>query len=188
MSAPIVISFRTLDWLPGYRFGSDGRMWSAWKRKGGNGGDAWMMVVGDRWREIGTSLSRGYPTICIPSQIAEGRGVTRKLDVHRLVCEAFHGPAPHGMEVAHLDGVRHHNAPSNLQWCTHRDNMEQSRDHGTMPMGERHGMSRLRAADIVEIRQLHAAGASLAALGRKYGVRYQSIRRIVRREHWRHVA
>lgn len=49
--------------------------------------------------------------------------------VHRAVCAAFHGemPAP-GMDVDHIDGVRHNNIPANLRWLPHAENS--SRGHG----------------------------------------------------------
>lgn len=43
--------------------------------------------------------------------------------VHRLVCAAFHGPAPFpNAEVDHLDGVKDNNAPNNLRWVTSKEN------------------------------------------------------------------
>lgn len=43
--------------------------------------------------------------------------------VHRLVCEAFHGPAPDGQPyVCHRDGTRTNNHASNLYWGSAADN------------------------------------------------------------------
>jgi hypothetical protein len=59
------------------------------------------------------------------SDMTNGRQQTAK--VHRLVCEAFHGPAPSwDYEVAHDDHVRDNNAASNLRWTIHRDNIQDS--------------------------------------------------------------
>lgn len=44
--------------------------------------------------------------------------------VHRLVCEAFHGPAPGPMHVAaHWNDIGTDNRPSNLRWATARENV-----------------------------------------------------------------
>ena len=44
--------------------------------------------------------------------------------VHRLVCEAFHGPAPFpDAVVMHLDEDGKNNRPDNLKWGTQRENM-----------------------------------------------------------------
>lgn len=59
----------------------------------------------------------------------DGRSISRL--VCQLVCEAFHGPRPDGMEVRHLDGVSSHDHAANLRWGTHLENMQDVRLHGT---------------------------------------------------------
>jgi hypothetical protein len=50
------------------------------------------------------------------------KGKTYK--VARLVCEAFHGPAPEGKNVCmHMDENSRNNAPSNLKWGTQKENL-----------------------------------------------------------------
>lgn len=44
--------------------------------------------------------------------------------VHRLVCEAFHGPAPDDKQlVMHGDEDALNNRPNNLQWGSQRENL-----------------------------------------------------------------
>ena len=50
---------------------------------------------------------------------------------HRLVCEAFHGPAPEGYEVRHLNGVRDDNRAENLRWGTRAEQEADKVRHGT---------------------------------------------------------
>lgn len=46
------------------------------------------------------------------------------MKVHRLVCEAFHGPAPFdGAVVIHLDEDATNNHASNLKWGTQKENL-----------------------------------------------------------------
>lgn len=46
------------------------------------------------------------------------------LKVHRLVCEAFHGPAPEDKPVViHIDEDATNNKPDNLRWGTQKENM-----------------------------------------------------------------
>jgi hypothetical protein len=48
----------------------------------------------------------------------------KTLRVARLVCEAFHGPAPADLPVCmHLNENSRDNTPSNLQWGTQRENL-----------------------------------------------------------------
>lgn len=51
--------------------------------------------------------------------------------VHRLVLEAFTGPAPVGQECRHMDGDAMNNAHSNLQWGTRYENIHDQIRHGT---------------------------------------------------------
>jgi hypothetical protein len=46
------------------------------------------------------------------------------LKVHRLVCEAFHGPPPFPKAVViHLDENALNNRPENLKWGTQKENL-----------------------------------------------------------------
>jgi len=51
------------------------------------------------------------------------QGRRKHLQVHRLVAEAFHGPAPSKDHiVCHKDDIGHHNHKDNLYWGTRDDN------------------------------------------------------------------
>ena len=67
--------------------------------------------------------STGYPSVVL------GRGNTQ--NVHVLVALAFLGPCPAGCEVRHIDGSRNNPCVDNLQYGTRRDNIEDSKKHGT---------------------------------------------------------
>ena len=44
--------------------------------------------------------------------------------IHRLICEAFHGPAPEGKPVVlHLNENALDNRPENLRWGTQKENL-----------------------------------------------------------------
>jgi len=43
--------------------------------------------------------------------------------VHRLVCEAFHGPAPEGAVCMHVNEDYRDNRASNLRWGTQKENL-----------------------------------------------------------------
>lgn len=46
------------------------------------------------------------------------------LKIHRLICEAFHGPAPFPKAVViHLDEDALNNRPENLKWGTQKENL-----------------------------------------------------------------
>lgn len=74
--------------------------------------------------------STGYLKV----HLSAGGGTAAKTrSVHSLVCEAFHGIRPAGMEVRHIDGTRTNNEASNLEWGTHSENSLDKRRHGTSP-------------------------------------------------------
>lgn len=46
------------------------------------------------------------------------------MKIHRLVCEAFHGPAPSSKSVViHIDEDATNNRPENLRWGTQKENL-----------------------------------------------------------------
>ena len=44
--------------------------------------------------------------------------------VHRLVCEAFHGPRPPLQDVAHLNGDGRDNRASHVRWASRKHNQQ----------------------------------------------------------------
>jgi hypothetical protein len=142
--------------------------------------------------------NHGYETVSFAS---EGK-LHRRL-VHRIVCEAFHGPAPTpAHHVAHGDGTRRNNRAANLRWATRSENMEDSRRHGSMalgarhgrtvcpertPRGERHGHAKLTEADVRAIRAADRQPGSGRSLAASYGVSPGAICLIRSGKTWNHV-
>lgn len=94
-------------------------------------------------------------------------GSQRKAYVHRLVCEAFYGPAPDGLsEVRHLDGDPANNRPENLDWGTKQQNAADRSAHGS-GVGESHPAARLATGDVEAIR---LSSMSRRDLANQYGV------------------
>lgn len=105
--------------------------------------------------------------------------------VHRLVLEAFVGPRPPGQVARHLNGRSRDNRLSNLCWGTQAENAADSVDHGTFSQGERHGMSKLDRAKVLEIRGSTETGVTLA---RRFGVAPTTITAVRRGKAWAHVS
>ena len=65
-------------------------------------------------------------------EVSLGRNGSRNFRlVHRLVCEAFHGPAPEGKPwVLHRDGDKSNNTPGNLYWGDPKQNAQDMITHG----------------------------------------------------------
>lgn len=108
---------------------------------------------------------------------------------NRLVCAAFHGPAPTDRhEAAHLNGNSLDDMPTNLQWKLPVDNAEDKRAHGTMTEGSSNPMSVLSEAKIIHIFEDYLVDDCADVTAARYGVSASNIRKIIRRAAWRHVA
>jgi len=59
---------------------------------------------------------------------------------------------------------------------------------GRQLRGEGIACARLTRAEVADIRTIYAAGATLRELGLKYGVHRATVRDVVRRKTWAHVA
>lgn len=120
--------------------------------------------------------NRGYFLVTI-----DGEG-NHNRTVHGLVARAFHGEPPEGFEVAHDDGDKANNREGNVLYKTRSLNRWDMDRHGTLPHGERHGMAKLTAADVLMIRQVDHETTS--ALAKRYGVARSTIKRILARKTW----
>lgn len=70
---------------------------------------------------FGTVMTGGY---------CETKANGKFIYVHRLICEAFHGPCPPDKtEVDHINRDKSDNRPENLRWTTRRGNLRNTRTH-----------------------------------------------------------
>ena len=108
--------------------------------------------------------------------------------VHRLVAEAFIGPAPfEGAIVRHLNGDPADNRIDNLAWGTHADNLADAVRHGTQGRGELRPYHKLTDDKVREIRRLALEGISYADIGRQFGITRTQASSVARGESWDHI-
>lgn len=106
--------------------------------------------------------------------------------VHRMVCEAFHGPCPPEQECRHLDGKPSNNLPGNLAWGTKIENQGDRALHGTGNAGERNGRAKLTDAQKEEIRCRISAGEKHRIVAAEFGIHTGHIPNIIHaRTPWR---
>ncbi len=90
----------------------------------------------------------------------------RTFSVHRLVFEAFNGPAPVGLFVCHLDGDRQNNRLDNLVLGSGLDNARDRTRHGRTAHGEiHHHVTVPDSVALAAMRQCQA-GESTASVAR----------------------
>lgn len=151
-----------------YMAGTDGQVYSRTKYAGFGRKEyvAWYPLKGHRTK-------KGYVSVTMCHQ---GRKVTK--NVHRLICEAFHGPPDkETLQVRHLDGSKDNNIPGNLAWGTQAENWLDRKAHGRGCEGEKHHCAKFTNSEREKIRwaitmglcsQVHAArmlGVSQSAVG-----------------------
>lgn len=160
------VEFRHCQSWPGYCAGSDGSLWSCIHRY-------------DRkkqpWRKLKPRRDR-YGYLLVNVWHAQS-GKLQRRRVHAIVCEAFHGPRPEGLDCCHNDGTRDNNVPSNLRWDTVSGNMADMLRLGTYnhnrnyQRGEKSHRAKLTNAQVAELRSL-AGQLSARELSERFGISY----------------
>ena len=117
------------------------------------------------------------------------RGNRRKgIPVHRLVAMAFLGRPPTDRHVvAHCDGSRDGNRPSNLRWATQQENVADTFRHGTHNRGSRNGQAKLDEVCALAILKMHAMGIPRREAAVGFGISRQVVDDIINGKRWRHI-
>lgn len=89
---------------------------------------------------------------------------------HRLIAAAFVGPAPTPKhEVNHRDGNKRNNAPENLEWVTHKQNLWHAAENLGVMRGKQPN-AKLNPEKVIAIREMRARGASMAEISQTFGI------------------
>lgn len=125
------------------------------------------------------TLSEDETCFLWPFGKTSGYGRIGKGYVHRLICEAAHGPPPSEKhEAAHSCGVRACINPAHLRWDTPKGNQADQIIH----FGGQHSNARLTVTQARQIlSQSHRSAGDLAAA---YGVTKGTIKHIRRKRNW----
>ena len=117
-----------------------------------------------------------------------GRIDGKMQEVHSLACSRIHGPAPSGYETAH--GPCHNRLcfnPLHLSWKTRADNIADRERDGTVLRGEIHPVAKLTEEVVRDIRWRAASGEPNSRIASTYSIDESTVRRVVKRQGWRHV-
>lgn len=119
-------------------------------------------------------------------------GGSSSATAHRLVAEAFIGPAPSPQhEVAHNNGSKLLNTQDNLRWAIPLSNQRDRAVHGTDAKGTRNGRAQITDDDVRYIRrryrEIKLSRGRVAELDEQFNLSRGQIIRIARGEAWSHV-
>lgn len=110
---------------------------------------------------------------------------------HQMVWLYFFKKIPYGLEINHKDGKRLNNKLSNLEVCTHRENILHSIRNGAQKAigakGEKNMASRLSKRIVHEVRYLFAHGFQQIEIGLAYGISKTHIHNLCHGKRWGHL-
>ena len=102
-------------------------------------------------------------------------GVAKRKYVHRLVCEAFNGPAPtKGHHAAHINGNRADPRLANVRWATAKENSADRVRHGTYS----------RLLTLEQVREIRSKPGPVAHIAAEYGISRAYVSAIRHRVNW----
>lgn len=139
------------------------------------------------WVWTASTINGGYGQIGI---VVDGRP-TNNL-AHRVAFELAIGRSVGDACVLHECDNRPCCNPRHLFLGSRADNaadmVSKNRQRNGIVPGERHGMSKLRDADVIELRRSYAAHeASQPELARRFGIQQSTVWAIIHRRTWAHL-
>jgi len=137
-----------------YLAGSDGNIYSAFAR-------------GDKLRKLKGCFDGKGHYLHVSILDNEGKRVSR--NIHRMVCEAFHGTSE--LTAAHKDGNSLNNHPDNLCWKSLKDNHKDRVAHGTHDRGANNSRALLNHEQVKEVKVLLSESSlTHEEIGNMFGV------------------
>lgn len=128
-------------------------------------------------------MNTGYVTVALSKN-----GIAVRYLVHRLVAITFI-PNPDGLEeVNHKDGVKHHNAPSNLEWMSRVRNIRHAMGMGLIQgLGEQNPAAKLTEKQVIQIKHLARLNLSPKEIAATFGIAIATVKDIQGARSWAHV-
>lgn len=126
--------------------------------------------------------SKGYLTV-----VLQKNGIRNMVLVHRLVAEYFVSNPLNKPQVNHINGVKTDNNIENLEWVSHRENLDHAIKNNLTLKGEENRNSKLKDVDVVKIHFLLQKGITTKELSESYNVSYSTIDGIRTNRYWKHL-
>jgi hypothetical protein len=124
---------------------------------------------------LGGATGDGYPSTSLDG---------KPMGAHRAAYATFVGPLTKNAVVRHKCNTPMCVNPAHLLAGSHLDNVADAVALARHPHGDSHGRRRLSSADVRDIRDRHDGGEARSSIARDYGIKPETVRKIVKREIW----
>lgn len=117
---------------------------------------------------------------------SEGKNVR----IHNLVASAFVPNPENKTEINHIDGNKLNNHFSNLEWCTHKENIQHAHKNKLVKSacGEKIYNSKLTKEDVLKIKKLYNSGEYYQhEIATMFNVTSANIQSITSNSSWKHL-
>ena len=131
------------------------------------------------WARSRVGGKDGYGAIYLP--------VKQQRYAHRVSWQVFRGEIPEGAVVCHKCDNRGCVNPEHLFIGTQADNVADMVSKSRHAHGAQVITAKVSASDVIQIRNMAGAGHTAKDIGKKFGISFQQVRRIVRHERWAHI-
>ncbi len=132
------------------------------------------------WKNHKDKWGYGYFRAKVNGEIFEMRA-------HRVSFALFNGPLLPGKCVLHHCDNPGCVNPEHLFLGTNQDNTNDMLKKGRCRCGSRVKTAKLNEEKVAEMRLLNQQGVGRVRLSKRFGVNGETVRRIIKRERWRHV-
>lgn len=139
-------------------------------------------------KKTGLVLSNAIETVGYYTVGLHKNKVRRTHRIHRLIMEAF-VPNPNCYKyINHINGIKTDNRLENLEWCTHKHNIDHAYRIGLCQSvkGSRHGMAVLNEQQVLTIREA-LKNSPARKLAKQFNVSEGTVSMIKHRVTWSHI-
>lgn len=130
-------------------------------------------------------------TICSTTGYLKFKLNKRLITVHQFLSVIYFGEKCIGLQVNHIDSDKTNNKKENLEVVTQLENLKHQWDNGDKVMpdvkGSKHGNSKLKESDVLDIRKMYEQGKKIFEISRNYEVSQGCISDIVNKRTWKHI-